>query len=389
MNEHGSKFFDWFGKNLENMPKGWGDLILDEGLEPCVVDGNGDLVKIDDAPIITRDDLEYIVSHQTSQSKEVKLDDLFNSAENNEEFMELDIAVEFFGNRYRYNFHLYGSGKIGSVGRKIENNIRPLDSIGLPTQDVLDLFHRKSGLIAFIGPTGSGKSSTMLSVLDVLSDEPFHIITIEDPIEGLLSNNKKARVRQREVGSDTNSFYSGLRAALREKPHIIVVAEIRDAKTAEAAMKAAISGHLVICTLHANTCAEAPRRIIDLFEPALQPAMRNMLADVFIAFIGQTLVKKKTGGRALAYEILNRNNDGIISNIRDGNYGSIAKDAYQGYEENKIYLMEQSLAKLYLDDIITEDEAMVNAYDKNKFISLCKVMSGKNNQTNKSFGKKI
>lgn len=388
--EINSDFFKWFHQNFDRLPKDWGDLILDDGLPPCVVDGNGDLCKLDGAPIVKTSDFEYILEHQTNIRSRVKLEDMYNLIDNNEEeFLEKDFAALINGFRFRYNLHFYNGGILGSVGRKINNDIRPLSSSGLPNDIIMELFHKKSGILAFVGATGSGKSSTMLSALNEMVEEPLHIVTLEDPIEGVLSNSRIARIRQRQIGEDTRSFYTGLRAALREKPHIIVVAEIRDAKTAEAAMKAAISGHLVITTIHANTCAEAPRRIIDLFPPELQPAMRNMLADTFVGFVAQKLVKRIGGGRVLAYEIMNRNNDGIVINIKKGDFDDLSNNIFSDHEKTKMNLMEQSLANLFIKGIISEEEAMSNAPNKERFKNACNILKGVGNKQAAPFGKKL
>jgi twitching motility protein PilT len=387
--EINSEFFKWLYANFNDLPKDWGDLILDNNKNACVINGNGDLEELTGSPIITKEDFEHVISLQTRKTARITLDDIFTTHDDEAEDLEKDFAAIINGFRFRCNLHLYNSGELGFVGRKINNDIRLLSTTGLPQDIMMEMFGAKSGIIAFVGATGAGKTSTLASCLNEKLDEPLHIVTLEDPIENLLPTNRIARVRQREIGPDTRSFYSGLRAALRQKPHIIVVAEIRDARTAEAAMKAAISGHLVLTTIHANTCSEAPRRIIDLFPPELQPAMRNMLADTFVGFVAQKLVKKIGGGRVLAYEIMNRNNDGVVVNIKKGDFDDLSNNIFSDHERTKMNLMEQSLANLFVKGIISEEEGLLNAPNKERFKNACNILKGVNNKSAPSFGKKL
>jgi twitching motility protein PilT len=216
---------------------------------------------------------------------------------------DTDFAYAIEGlSRFRVNLFHDRHGP-GAVFRAIPNEIASADQLGLPTV-VRDLARLHKGLVLVTGPTGSGKSTTLAAMLDVVNQtREDHVITIEDPIE-FVHPNKKCLINQREVGIHTGSFKAALRAALREDPDVVLVGEMRDLETVSIAIETAVTGHLVFGTLHTTTAATTVDRLIDQFPHEQQDQVRVMLADSLRAVISQTLVRKKHGGRVAAMEVL-------------------------------------------------------------------------------------
>jgi twitching motility protein PilT len=236
------------------------------------------------------------------------LDQLYEvtPARNREEFErrnDTDFAYAIPGaSRFRANLFRDRQGP-GAVFRAIPFEIRTPEELGLP-QSVLSLCDRTKGLILVTGPTGSGKSTTLATLIDhVNRTRSDHIITIEDPIE-FVHENKKCLVNQREVHSHTDSFKEALRAALREDPDIVLVGEMRDLETIAIAVETAETGHLVFGTLHTTTAPSTVDRIIDQFPADRQDQIRQMLAGSLVGVVAQMLCRKIGGGRIAAYEIL-------------------------------------------------------------------------------------
>ena len=236
------------------------------------------------------------------------LDTLYDvtPARNREEFErrnDTDFAYAIPGvSRFRVNLFRDRQGP-GAVFRAIPFEIRTPEELGLP-QSVLSLCDRTKGLILVTGPTGSGKSTTLATLIDhVNRTRNDHIITIEDPIE-FVHENKKCLVNQREVHSHTDSFKEALRAALREDPDIVLVGEMRDLETIAIAVETAETGHLVFGTLHTTTAPSTVDRIIDQFPADRQDQIRQMLAGSLVGVVAQMLCRKIGGGRVAAYEIL-------------------------------------------------------------------------------------
>src|ERR1700761_4489671 len=201
-----------------------------------------------------------------------------------------------FGELARFRVSVFKEkGNFGMVLRQIPNKLLELDKIGLPPS-VRELLYKPRGLVLVTGPTGSGKSTTLASMINVINEEreEAHIITIEDPIE-FYHKHKKAVVTQREVHVDVPTFAEAIRRALRQDPDVILVGEMRDLETIEAAISAAETGHLVFGTLHTNSAAKTVDRIVDAFPANMKEMIRTQLASSIIAVISQTLCKKKTG----------------------------------------------------------------------------------------------
>src|SRR5690348_5924828 len=221
-----------------------------------------------------------------------------------EETLELDFSFGIRGlARFRCNV-FNQRGAVGAVYRLIPEKIRTFGELGLPPV-LATLADRPRGLVLVTGPTGSGKSTTLAALLDKINSERHnHILTIEDPIE-YIHQHKNCLVNQREVHSDTNSFTNALRAALREDPDIVMIGEMRDLETVEAALKIAETGHLTFGTLHTNSAAQTINRIIDIFPAGQQSQIRTQLSLVLEGIVTQALLPRADGrGRVCAMEIL-------------------------------------------------------------------------------------
>jgi twitching motility protein PilT len=274
-----------------------------------------------------------------------------------EETMELDFSFGIRGlARFRCNV-FNQRGAVASVYRVIPEQIKTFQELGLPSV-IATLAERPRGLVLVTGPTGSGKSTTLAAMIDKINDERHdHILTIEDPIE-YIHPHKKCVVNQREVHSDTQSFGIALRAALREDPDIVLIGEMRDLETIEAALRIAETGHLTFATLHTNSAAQTINRIIDVFPAHQQGQIRTQLSLVLEGIICQALLPKPDGtGRALAMEILIPT-PAIRNLIRDDKIHQIYSSMQAGQEKVGMQTMNQSLATLYMRKQITLEMAL-------------------------------
>ncbi|MFA6961766.1 MAG: type IV pilus twitching motility protein PilT [Opitutaceae bacterium] len=255
---------------------------------------------------------------------------------------------------------LKSKGNYGLVLRQIPNKMFSLREIGLPDK-VRELLYRPRGLILVTGPTGSGKSTTLASMINYINEtRDGHIITIEDPIE-YYHSHKHCIVTQREIGVDVPSFSEAIRRALRQDPDIILVGEMRDLETIEAAISAAETGHLVFGTLHTNGAAKTIDRIVDAFPANMKDMIRTQLASSIVAVISQVLCKKIGGGRIAGYEIM-VNTTSIASLIRENKTFRISSDIQTGASLGMI-TMDSHLMSLVNRDLITPDEALDKAQD--------------------------
>ncbi len=274
-----------------------------------------------------------------------------------EETLELDFSFGIRGiARFRCNV-FNQRGAVAAVYRLIPERIRTFQELGIPPV-VAQLADRPRGLVLVTGPTGSGKSTTLAALLDKINDErEGHILTIEDPIE-YIHQHKKCIVNQREVHSDTKDFASALRAALREDPDIVLIGEMRDLETIEAALRIAETGHLTFATLHTNSAAQTINRIIDVFPAHQQGQIRTQLSLVLEGIVCQALLPKANGqGRVVAMEILVPT-PAIRNLIRDDKVHQIYSAMQAGQEKLGMQTMNQSLATLVQRRQITLETAL-------------------------------
>ena len=252
-------------------------------------------------------------------------------------------------------------GTLASVMRSLPFNIPEPEQLGIPAE-VVEMTSRKRGLILVTGPTGSGKSTTLASLLHVINRTyPYHIITLEDPIE-YLHRHDKSVVNQREIGSDSTDYAQALRAALREDPDVILVGEMRDLETISTAITAAETGHLVFSTLHTIGADKTIDRIIDVFPPNQQQQIRIQLASVLECVVSQQLLKKADGsGRVAALEVLFANN-AVRNLIRESKTYQIAS-IMQTNKRAGMQTMDDALYDLYMRKLIDADNAVTYAQD--------------------------
>jgi twitching motility protein PilT len=282
-----------------------------------------------------------------------------------EESMELDFSFGIRGlARFRCNV-FQQRGAVGAVYRLIPEKIRTFGELGLPSV-LTNLADRPRGLVLITGPTGSGKSTTLAAMLDKINAERHgHILTIEDPIE-YIHQHKNCLVNQREVHSDTGSFSSALRAALREDPDIVLIGEMRDLETVEAALKIAETGHLTFGTLHTNSAAQTINRIIDIFPANQQAQIRTQLSLVLEGIVCQALLPRADGkGRVCSLEIMVPT-PAIRNLIRDDKIHQIYGSMQAGQEKLGMQTANQSLASLYMKRSITLETAMTASSNKDE-----------------------
>ena len=260
-----------------------------------------------------------------------------------QEKLEVDFAYRLDDStRFRVNAFVQNRGE-GAVFRTIPARIPRMSELGLP--DVIRAFcEEEKGLILVTGPTGSGKSTTLASMIDYLNETMAgHILTLEDPIE-FVHKSKKALINQREIGTQTHSFGAALRSALREDPDVILVGELRDLETISLALTAAETGHLVFGTLHTSSAPKTIDRVIDVFPPNQQAQIRIMFSESIVAIITQMLIKKRGGGRIAALEIL-AGTPGVRNLIREGKTHQIPSMLQVGARAG-MQTMETALADL-------------------------------------------
>src|SRR6202021_2757614 len=261
-----------------------------------------------------------------------------------EEENELDLSFGVKGlSRFRSNIFMQ-RGAVAGAFRVIPFKILTFQDLGLPTV-VQDLARRPRGLILVTGPTGSGKSTTLASIIDKINTERHeHIVTIEDPIE-YLHPHKNCLVNQREVGADTASFKKALKYILRQDPDVVLVGEMRDLETIEAALVVSETGHIAFAPLHTNSCVQTINRILDVFPPYQQPQVRAQLSFVLEGILSQALLPKQGGGRVLAVEVMVPN-PAIRNLIREDKVHQIYSSMQVGQAKFGMQTFNQSLAQL-------------------------------------------
>jgi twitching motility protein PilT len=264
-----------------------------------------------------------------------------------------------FGEYCRFRVSIFKQrGNVGMVLRQIPNKLMNFAELGTPDA-VQKLCMRPRGMFLVTGPTGSGKSTTLASMIDYINDvHDHHIMTIEDPIE-FYHYHKKSTVNQREVGVDVPSFSEALRRVLRQDPDVILVGEMRDLATIEAAITAAETGHLVFGTLHTTGAQGTVNRIIDVFPTNQQEQIRVQLSTAIIGILSQTLIPKIGGGRVAAYEMLVV--DSAIGNLIRENKTFRINSAIQTGAKKGMILLDDYLFKLWKEGKITKDDAFMKA----------------------------
>ena len=321
---------------------------------------NGGITAID-GPVLTPADTERLM--------------LSITPDNHLSSVKLNGGADFgfaFGEKARFRVSvLRAKGSYGMVLRQIPNRMFGLREIGMPDK-IRELLYRPRGLILVTGPTGSGKSTTLASLVNYINENrDGHIITIEDPIE-YYHPHKRCLVTQREVHVDVPSFAEAIRRALRQDPDIILVGEMRDLETIEAAISAAETGHLVFGTLHTNSAAKTIDRIVDAFPANMKEMIRTQLASSVQAVISQVLCKKTGGGRIAAYEIM-VNTTSIASLIRENKSFRIPSDIQTGANLGMI-TMDTHLLSLHNRGLVSADECVEKAQDpivmREKLLSL-------------------
>ncbi len=279
-----------------------------------------------------------------------------------EEDSELDLSFGVKGlARFRANIFVQ-RGAVAGAFRTIPLEIQTFEDLGLPAV-VAQLSDKPRGLILVTGPTGSGKSTTLAAMIDKINRErKEHIVTIEDPIE-FLHPHKSCLINQREVGADTTSFKNALRYILRQDPDVVLIGEMRDLETIEAALKVAETGHLCFATLHTNSTVQTINRIIDVFPADQQAQVRTQLSFVLEGIMCQTLLPRANrGGRCLALEVMVPN-AAIRNLIREDKIHQLYSQMQIGQDKFGMQTMNQCLAGLYLRKMITMDDALARSSD--------------------------
>lgn len=336
----------------ECVKRGASDLHIQYGLPP-VLRIDGLLVPINGHAPLNEDTLKALIfSTLDEEQQKIYLKD----KEFDYSFAFGDIA------RFRANaFH--ERGKMAAAFRLIPNQIRSINELGLPS--VIESFAEyPRGLVLITGPTGSGKSTTLAALVDKINREKSrHIITIEDPIE-FTHKSERSVVVQREVHYDTFSFAAALRSVLREDPDVVLIGEMRDLETIQAAITIAETGHLVFATLHTNSAAQSIDRMVDVFPSHQQPQVRSQLSNMLMAICSQRLVPAIGGGRVVAAEIMVAN-PGIRALIREGKTHQLDTAIQTGAAEG-MQTMDRTLAKLVQTGVISYDSAREYAVDINE-----------------------
>ena len=330
--------------------EGGSDLHLSSEVKP-MARIHGSMQVLDDRPVMNADELGNFLREILPERN---AEEFANT--NDTDFAHTIEKVA----RFRANYFVDRHG-VGAVFRQIPFEILSVDQIGLPKR-ILDLCWLSKGLVLVTGPTGSGKSTTLATLVDYINDNrDDHIITIEDPIE-FVHQNKKCLVNQREVGTHTQSFKRALRAALREDPDIVLVGEMRDLETISIAIETAETGHLVFGTLHTTTAISTVDRIIDQFPPDQQEQIRVMLSESLRGVIAQVLCRKKGGGRVAAYEVL-ISTPAVANLIREGKTFQL-RSVMQTGKSLGMQTMNDNLLALVRDGVVTPEEAYIKASDK-------------------------
>lgn len=294
---------------------------------------HGDLLPLELPPLSEQNSLELCYS-VLSEEQRKKF----------EQHWELDFAFNIKGlSRFRGNLFKQ-RGSVGGAFRVIPSQVPPIETLGLPSI-LREVCKKPRGLVLITGPTGSGKSTTLASMVDFINSTfTHHIITIEDPIE-FIHSNKRSLINQREVGSDTESFARALKSSLREDPDVILVGELRDVETISMALTAAETGHLVLSTVHTNSCVATINRLIDVFPSHQQTQVRTQLSMSLMGIASQLLIKTLDLKRTVCPEMMFPNT-AIRNLIREDKVHQIYSSMQLGQEGSGMQTMNQTLLQL-------------------------------------------
>jgi len=335
---------------LEQMVRvGASDLHLTAGSPPVIrVDGKLQRMPYD---MLTSEETKKIAYSMLNEKQKLKF----------EQNWELDFSFGIEAmSRFRANIFMQ-RGNAAVALRQIPYEIKTFEQLGLP-KVIADFAKLPRGLVLVTGPTGSGKSTTLAAIIDKVNKErPVHIITVEDPIE-YLHRHQQALINQREVYSDTPSFASALKYALREDPDVVLVGEMRDLETIESALSISETGHLAFATLHTNSCAETINRIVDVFPTNQQEQIRVTLSFTLQAVVSQVLIPKIGGGRVLAMELMIAT-PAIRAIIRDDKIHQLYSMIQSG-QKYGMKTMNQTLAELYQTGKISLNDAMGTSHNQ-------------------------
>ena len=329
--------------------EGASDLHLEVGVAP-VLRLSGSLTPLDTPPLAP-EDTERLIKSIASEMHIQKIRE--------EGGVDFGFAFE---DKARFRVSCFKQkGHMGAVLRQISNTLLTMEQIGLPPS-LKDILFRPRGLVLVTGPTGSGKSTTLASMINIINEErDVHIITVEDPVE-FYHKHKRSVVIQREIGVDVPSFGEALRRALRQDPDVILVGEMRDLETMEAAVSAAETGHLVFATLHTTGAARTVDRIVDAFPTDQQEQIRSQLAGSLLAVISQVLLPRiDKPGRVAAFEIM-VSTPSIQALIRDAKTFRITSDIQTGAKYG-MNTLDSHLLDLYQQEIISYGEMITKAQD--------------------------
>jgi len=336
---------------------GASDLHITTGTTPMVrVNGRMTPLAVPGSRVLLPSDTKQICYSILTEAQKRKFE------ENNE--LDFSFGVKNLA-RFRGNIFMQ-RGALGGVFRLIPYKFLTFEELGLPPV-VKEISRKSNGLVLVTGPTGSGKSTTLASIIDAINTERHeHIVTIEDPIE-YLHPHKGCIVNQREVGADTFSFKNALKYILRQDPDIVLLGELRDLETIEAALTIAETGHLCFATLHTNSAVQTINRIIDVFPTHQQQQVRTQLAFVLEGVLSQTLIPKKDGkGRVLALEIMVPNT-AIRALIRDDKVHQLYSQMQMGQEKYGMQTLNQCLFSLWHKQLISTDDAIARSADVEEF----------------------
>jgi twitching motility protein PilT len=358
--------------------EGWSDLHIQENKTLAFRDKSGSIAQDelleDKSNIVSFSDIEELVSpaFDMDEGETFSLKKLMKEKEG-----DVDFALSISNpedpdekpKRFRCNLHYFGGRRVGLIMRKINDGAPDIERLGLPA--LARTFKDKSaGLILVTGPTGSGKSTTLASMIEEMNEKrDEHIVTVEDPIEYVFEP-KSCRVTQREVGSgkDSGSFANALRAALRQDPDIILVGEIRDSETANMALEASQTGHLVLGTLHTKDSVSTINRFVQMFASGDRGRVRDVLADSLIGVISQILVPKIGGGKVLACEVMGVNG-AIRACIRsEEKQAEIVNYIETGQRETGMIRLNGYLLDLVVNNMITPEDAVAYCVDVQNMI---------------------